>query len=149
MEDPRPKLQAAMKEAMKSKDKVRLNVIRMARNAIKQIEIDTREDLSVEDAAAILQKEAKTRQEAIDEALKAGRDDLAEQGKFELAILEEFLPEQLSREEITVLVQEAIEQTGAISPKEMGKVMGALMPKVKGKADGKLVSAVVRELLGE
>ena len=148
MEDPVPKLQAALKEAMRNKDVVRRNVIRMALNAIKQVEIDTRKELGAEDVAAILQKEAKTRRESIDEMLKAGRDDLAEQGPPPLTMLEEFLPQQLSREEIEVLAQEAIKQTGAISLKEMGKVMGALMPKVKGQADGKLVNEVVRELLG-
>ena len=78
---------------------------------------------------------------------KAGRTDLADNEKYELGLIEEFLPKQLSRDEVAVLVREAIDQTGVTSAKEMGKLMGALMPKVKGLADGKLVNDVVRELL--
>jgi uncharacterized protein YqeY len=147
MDDPKVKLQAALKEAMINKDVTRRDVIRMLTSAIKQVEIDTRKDLTPEDSVAILQKEAKKRRESIDEAEKVGRTDLAEQEKIELAILEEFLPTQLSREQVTALVREAIAQTGVTSSKEMGKLMGVLMPKVKGLADGKMVNEVVRELL--
>jgi len=147
MEDPRSKLKAALKEAMKNKDASRRGVIRMALNAIKQQEIDSQNDLSAEDATAILQKEAKKRREIVEEMAQAGRDDLAEKEKSELAILEEFLPQQLSREQIQTLAQDVIEQTGASSTKDMGKVMGALMSRVKGQADGKIVNEVVRELL--
>jgi uncharacterized protein len=147
MDDPKVKLQAALKEAMINKDVTRRDVIRMLTSAIKQVEIDTRKDLTPEDSVAILQKEAKKRRESIDEAEKVGRTDLAEQEKIELAILEDFLPTQLSREQVTALVREAIAQTGVTSSKEMGKLMGVLMPKVKGLADGKMVNEVVRELL--
>jgi len=147
MDDPKVKLQAALKEAMMNKNNERRDVIRMAMSAIKQVEIDSRKELSAEDVVAILQKEVKTRRESIDEKLKAGRADLAEKETSELHILEEFLPKQLSREEIAVLVREAIAQSGATSAKEMGKVMPILMPKVKGLADGKLVNEIVRELL--
>jgi uncharacterized protein YqeY len=147
MDDPKAKLQTALKEAMVGKDNMRRDVIRMMMSAIKQVEIDTRKELTPEDVVGILQKEAKKHRESIDEAEKVGRIELAEQEKTELRILEEFLPRQLSREEITALAREAIEQTGVASPKEMGKLMGVLMPKVKGLADGKLVNEVVRELL--
>jgi hypothetical protein len=147
MDDPRPKLQTALKEAMVNKDNVRRDVIRMTLNALKQVEVDTRQELSAEEAMNILQKEAKKRRESIDEAEKAGRTTLADQEKLELGILEEFLPKQLSRQEIESLAREAIAQTGAASANDMGKVMGALMPKVKGVADGKMVNQVVRELL--
>jgi uncharacterized protein YqeY len=147
MDDPRPKLQTALKEAMVNKDSTRRDVIRMTLNALKQVEVDTRQELSAEEALNILQKEAKKRRESIDEAEKAGRVTLADQEKVELTILEEFLPQQLSRQEIESLAREAIAQTGAASANDMGKVMGALMPKVKGVADGKLVNQVVRELL--
>jgi uncharacterized protein YqeY len=149
MEDPRPKLQAALKEAMVKKDNTRRDVIRMALSAIKQLEVDSQKELAAEDVVAILQKEAKTRRESIDEKQKAGRGDMAEQELAELHILESFMPEQLSREAILALAQEAVAQTGAASPKDMGKVMGLLMPKVKGKADGNLVNQVVRELLNQ
>ncbi len=147
MEDPKAKLQAALKEAMVNKDNERRDVIRMVMSAIKQVEVDSKKTLGAEDVVAILQKEAKTRRESIDEQQKAGRADLAEQEIHELRILESFMPEQLSREAILALAQDAVAQTGAASVKDMGKVMGVLMPKVKGKADGNLVNQVVRELL--
>ena len=147
MDDPRPKLQAALKEAMVNKDNTRRDVIRMSLNALKQVEIDTQKHLSAEEALAVLQKEAKKRRESIDDAEKAGRSEVADREKMELSILEEFLPKQLSREQIEALAREAIAQSGATSANDMGKVMGVLMPKVKGQADGKLVNQVVRELL--
>jgi uncharacterized protein YqeY len=148
MDDPREKLNEALKEAMRSKDNQRRDVIRFALSAIKQVEVDTRKPVTPEDALAILQKEVKKRRETIDEAQKGGRADLADREKAELAVLEAFLPKGLSREEIIVLVKDAIAQTGATSTKEMGKVMGVLMPKVKGLADGALVNQIVREHLG-
>lgn len=145
MEDPRPQLQDALKEAMKNRDSQRRDVIRLAQSAIKQVEIDTRKELSAEDVVAILQKEAKMRRETIDEMRGAGRDVAAEEA--ELSILESFLPQQLSREEIARLAQQAIDEVGAQSSQDMGKVMGKLMPQVRGRADGNVVNQVVRELL--
>lgn len=147
MDDLKARLQTALKEAMTNKDNLRRDVIRMMLSAIKQVEVDTRKELTAEDMIAVLQKEAKKRRESIDEAEKAGRGAIAEQEKAELAILESFLPRQLSRDEIRTIVEETIAQTGVTSAKEMGKLMGALMPKVKGLADGKLVNEIVRELL--
>jgi uncharacterized protein YqeY len=147
MSDPKAALQTALKQAMVNKDNTRRDVIRLLTSAIKQVEVDTRKELSPEEVMTVLQKEAKKRRETIDEAEKAGRIELAAAEKQELAILEEFLPKQLSRDEIAVLVREAIAQTGVTSAKEMGKLMGVLSPKVKGLADGKLVNEVVRELL--
>lgn len=149
MEDPRIQLQADMKEAMRTKDRQRLTVIRMALNAIKQEEIDSRETISAEDATAILMREAKKRRESIAEAEKVDRPDLAAEEKQELAILEVYLPQQLSEAEITELVKAAIAESGATSPKQMGDIMRILMPKVKGQADGKLVNQIVRSLLLE
>ncbi|NWG15704.1 MAG: GatB/YqeY domain-containing protein [Chloroflexi bacterium] len=147
MDDPKAKLQAALKEAMASKDSARRDAIRLVMSAIKQVEVDERKELSADEVYGVLQKEAKKRRESIDEMEKAGRADLAAQEKFELDILEAFLPRQLSREEVAALARDTIAQTGASSVKEMGKVMAVLMPKVKGLADGKLVNDVVRELL--
>jgi len=149
MENPRVQLQAALKEAMVNKDNARRDVIRMVMSAIKQVEVDSKKALGPEEVVGILQKEAKTRRESIDEKQRAGRADLAEQEMQELHILESFMPEQLSREAILALAQDAVAQTGAASVKDMGKVMGILMPKVKGKADGNLVNQVVRELLNQ
>ncbi len=147
MEEPKVQLQTALKSAMINKDVVRRDVIRGLLSAVKQVEIDSQKTLNAEDTISILQKEAKKRRESIDEALKVGRSEIADQEKIELAIIEGFLPTQLSREQVAIFVQETIAQTGVTSPKEIGKLMGALMPKVKGLADGKLVNEVVRELL--
>lgn len=147
MNDPKVKLQSALKEAMANKDAARRDTLRLLMSALKQVEIDERRELSAEDVYGILQKEAKKRRESVDEMEKAGRPALADNEKRELGIIEEFLPKQLSRDEVAALAREAIAQSGATSSREMGKVMSVLMPKVKGLADGKLVNDVVRELL--
>ncbi len=147
MTDLKAALTAALKEAMTAKDNVRRDAIRFLQSAIKQVEIDTRKELSQEDMLGIVQKELKKRKESLDELTKVGRTEEATAAQNEITIIEAFLPRQLSREEIAVLVNEAIAQTGVTSAKEIGKLMGALMPKVKGLADGKLVNDVVRELL--
>lgn len=147
MEDPRPKMQDALKRAMLEKDNQRRDVLRMTINAFKQVEVDERRELSAEDAVTILQREIKKRNDSIDEARKAGRHDIADSEAAELKLIEGFMPQQLSREEIVALVQDAVAKTGASSAKDMGKVMGVLMPQVKGRADGKLVNEVVRDAL--
>jgi uncharacterized protein YqeY len=147
MEDPRPQMQEALKKAMIEKDALRRDVLRTVLSEFKQAEIDGKKTLTPEESVAILQREIKKRRESADEARKAGRDDVADSAEAEIAVIEAFLPTQLSRDQIEALAREAIAQTGASSPKEMGKVMGALMPKVKGVADGKLVNDIVRELL--
>ncbi len=138
-----------MKQAMKDKEsgKLRLSVIRMARANIKNIEIDEKRELNDDEVLAVLMKEVKMRQDSLEEFTKAGREELAEQAKQEIAILRKYLPEQLSDEELKALVEEAVAETGAAGPKDMGKVMAALMPKTKGRADGKRINTMVRELL--
>lgn len=147
MDDVKAKLSEALKAAMVAKDTARRDVIRLMQSAVKQIEVDERKTLTNEEVLTILQKEVKKRRESAEEARKASRVDIAEGEEAEIAIIEQFLPQQLSRAEIEVLVRDAIAQTGATSAKEMGKVMGVLMPKTKGVADGKLVNEVVRSLL--
>ncbi|MFW5709262.1 MAG: GatB/YqeY domain-containing protein [Chloroflexota bacterium] len=147
MEDPRPQLQAALKDAMKNKDNARRDVIRQLSSAIKQAEVDTQQELNAEDVVDILQKEAKRRRESIADYEKAGRDDLVQAEQFELTVIEDFLPRQFSEEEITAIVKEVIAEVGAESAKDMGKVMGPVMARVRGQADGKLVNKVVREQL--
>lgn len=144
---PKAQLQADLKEAMKSGDDLRKTVIRGVMAAIKNAEVDKREELEEAEAHVILKKEVKMRHESMDEAKGAGRDDLVAGLVAELEILEPYLPAQLPREEIEKLAKAAIEEAGATSPKDTGNVMKALMPKLKGQADGKLVSEVVRELL--
>lgn len=140
------KINEALKEAMKSKDNALRDTIRQLQAAFKQVEVDTRKELSEENEMDILLKEAKKRRESIDELGKAGRDTAEE--VYELGVIESFLPKQMSEDEIRALVKEAIAETGATTQKDMGKVMGKLNPQTKGKADGKLVSQIVKEALG-
>jgi uncharacterized protein YqeY len=145
---PKEQIQQNLKEAMKSGDTRRREVLRLMMAAFKQVEVDQRKDLSEDDMISILTSEAKKRREAIEEMEKAGRSELAEQEKYELGVIEEYLPRQLSREEIEKLVREAVQEVGATTPKDMGKVMKVLMPRVRGQADGKLVNSIVMEILG-
>ena len=143
------KLTADMKEAMKAREegRQRLGVIRLVRGAIRQREIDGQRELDDEAVLSVISKEVKQRRDAIEEFQKGGRDDLVRQNEAEIAILVEYLPQQMTEDEVRSAVQEAIAATGASTPKDMGKVMKELMPKVKGRADGKLVNQIVRERL--
>lgn len=141
-------LQTALKDAMKAGDKDRRNTIRLLQSAIKQVEIDSRNELDNAAVMKILQKEAKKRREAIDELEAAGRRGDADSERFELAVIKDFLPRQLTAAELKPIVQAAIVETGATSMKQMGQIMKMVMPKVNGLADGKQVNAIVRELLG-
>ena len=145
--DLKTQLTDAMKESMKSGDKVRKNTVTMALAAIKQVEIDRRITLDEPAILGILQKEIKMRKEALEEAKKAGREDLAKDAQTEIAVLTAFLPAGLGGDELRALVQAAIAETGASAPADMGKVMKALLPKVAGRAPGDQVSAMARELL--
>ncbi len=136
-----------MKEAMKSHDKDRLAVIRMVRGAIRQQEIDGQKELSDEDVIAVMSKEIKMRKDSIEEFKKGGREDLIAKTQAEIDVLMPYMPAQLSEDEVRELVKAAVAETGAATPKDMGKVMGVLMPKVKGRADGKLVNTLVRSML--
>jgi len=136
-----------MKEAMRAKDKVRLSTIRMINSLIKNAEIEKRGELTDDEIIQLLMKYAKQRKEAIEMYEKGGRQDLVEKEKAELAVVESYLPKQMSEEEIRELVKEVIEATGASSPKDIGKVMQHVMPKVKGRADGSVVNKIVREML--
>lgn len=142
-------LTADMKQAMKDREagKLRLNVIRMVRSSIRNLEIDGKKELNDEEVLGVLAKEVKMRQDSLEEFVKAGREELIAQVKEELVILQRYLPEQLGDEELRGLVSEAIASVKALGPKDMGKVMAALMPKTKGRADGKRVNALVREFL--
>ena len=141
-------LTADMKDAMKNHDKDRLSVIRMVRGAIRQAEIDGgHTELDDEAVIGVISKEVKMRKDSIDEFQKGGREDLVAKTQAEIDVLKPYLPAQLSEEEVRALVKEAVEKTGAKTPKDMGRVMGMLMPKVKGRADGKMVYTIVRSML--
>jgi len=141
------KIAEDLKEAMREKDILRVNTLRMIIAAIKNYEVEKMRQASDDDVMVVLTKEAKRRKEAIEEYEKYGRSDLAEKEKRELEIIESYLPKQLTEEEIREIVMKTIEEVGATSIRDLGKVMGAVMPKLKGKADGKLVNNIVREML--
>ncbi|KRL92248.1 GatB/YqeY domain-containing protein [Limosilactobacillus equigenerosi] len=136
-----------MKTAMKAKDKATLSVVRMLKAAVTNEQINLGHDLTADEEATVLSREYKQRKESLAEFENAGREDLIEQAKHELSVVEKYLPEQLSEAEVKAIVTKAIEQTGAESMKDMGKVMGVVMPQVKGKADGKLVNETVKAAL--
>jgi len=143
------KITSGWKDAMKSGDTVRRDTLSSLRAALKNGEINARGGASFDSAAeqAVVEKEAKKRRESIEEYGKVGRHDLADKERAELAIIAEFLPEQLTPDELAALVREVVASTGAASPRDMGKVMGVLVPRIAGRADGKIASALVRDLL--
>ncbi len=136
-----------VKNAMRSKDKPRLGVLRLITAAIKQREVDERIELTDDDVTVILDKMTKQRRESISQFEQADRQELADQEKFEIEIIKEYLPEQLSEEEIVKLVQEAISSSGASEMKDMGKVMGLLKPQLQGRADMGSVSGLIKKQL--
>jgi len=136
-----------VKAAMKAKDKARLGVLRLITAAIKQREVDERITLNDEQVLAVLEKMVKQRKDSIDQYEKAGRDELAQQEAFEIGIIQEYMPEQLSDAEIDALISEAIRSSGAESMKDMGKVMGLLKPKLAGRADMGAVSGKIKAKL--
>jgi uncharacterized protein YqeY len=136
-----------LKDSQKSRDAVRVSVIRMLKAAIKNREVDKRGELTDEEFLQAVNSQVKTRKEAIEEFKKAGRTELVEKEEQELKILTEYLPEPLTEGEISGLVEAAIKETDAAGPKDMGKVMKILMPQILGRADGKLVSQMVKDTL--
>ena len=141
------KLMADMKEAMKSKNKVNKDVITMVRAAIKQREVDDRKELNDADVIDIIAKQIKQKKDSIPDFEKGNRQDLIDLTNQEIKILLEYLPPQLSDEELDSIVQKAIEQTGAQTKKDLGKLMALIMPQVKGKADGKHVNEIVAKYI--
>ena len=143
------RLEEDMKNAMRAREsgKLRLSVIRMARSSMKNLEIDEKRELNEDEVLAVLVKEVKMRKDSLEEFVKADRKDLIDLTQQELDILMEYMPKQLTTDEIRTLVSDTIKQLGASSPKDMGKVMASLAPQVKGRADGKEVSNIVKELL--
>lgn len=136
-----------MKLAMKSGNKVELDTIRILRAQMKTAAIDKKDDLDESEQIQVLQREAKKRREAIDLYEKGNRDDLVKKETAELDIISNYLPEQLSDEEIDKIIHEEISSLQVTDSKDMGRVMGAIMPKLKGKSDGKIVQKKVQEYL--
>ncbi len=148
METPlKQKLTDDLRKAQKDRDECRLSVIRMALAAIHNAEIAKRASLEETDVLGIVAKEAKQRKESIEAFKQGNRPDLVAREEAELLILQEYLPEQISRDDIVATARQVIQETGVCSLKDKGKVMGKLIPQLKGKAEGQLINAVVTELL--
>jgi uncharacterized protein len=145
--DTRQKLDAELKDAMRAGDEMRKQNVRMVMSAIRLQEVEKGARLDDAGVISIVQKELKSRFESMEDAKKANRPDLIERAQIEMKFLESFLPKQLSEDELAVLVKQAISETGAAGPADMGKVMKALMPKVQGVTTGDQVSKMVKKLL--
>ena len=144
----REKIDTDTKEALKSGAKDKLSTLRMLNAALKNKQIDKRRSLTEEEVFETVRSLIKQRKDSIEQFAKGGRQDLVEKETAEVAVLEVYLPQQLSREEIEVMVRDAVAQTGAQGARDMGKVMKALIPMVGGRADGKLISELVKNALG-
>jgi uncharacterized protein YqeY len=140
-------LQNALKDAMRANDDLRKRTLRMALSAIRLAEVDKGRQLDEQEILSILQKEVKTRQEAIDEARGANRPQLEADAQAEIEVLQEYLPQPLTQEELEAMARQAVDEVGATSQREMGQVMKVLVPRLQGKATGKQASEVVRKLL--
>ena len=141
------KLKDDLKSEMKEKDAVRKNVVQLIKSGVLQIEKDKQITLDDEGVLDVIAKQLKQRRDSLPDYEKSGREDLIAQLKREMELLMEYLPAQLTHEELEAIVKEAVETTGAVSIKDMGKVMAAVMPKTKGRADGKEINAIARGLL--
>ena len=142
------KLTDDLKQAMRSGDEIRRSVIRLVMAAIKNTEIARQASLDDGDVLGVIAKEARQRRESIESFKQGNRQDLVDKEEAELAVLNEYLPRQMTRDEIVAEVRRVIEQTGAQGPQDKGKVMPKLISELKGKADGRALNEVVTELLG-
>jgi len=138
-----------LKDALRNKRTLELNVLRMLQSAIRNQDIDNKGELNDDQVIQVISSEIKKRKDSVEEYKKVGREDAAETEEKEIEILMNYMPEQLSEEDIEASVQNAIQQSGAKSSKDLGQVMKIVMPELKGKADGKLINRIVREKLGE
>ncbi len=145
----RERINEDIKDAMRARDELRKTTLRMALSALKLGEIEKREPLDEKEMLAVLQREVKARREAIADAQKAQRPDLIEHAEAEMKILSVYLPQGFSPEELEQIVRETIDEVGAASMNDMGKVMKAVMPKVRGRADGGEVNQIVRAVLNQ
>jgi uncharacterized protein YqeY len=136
-----------LKMAMKSGEKLRLSVIRMVRAKIKNAEIEKRDGLDDGEVLKVITRDVKQHKESITAFKDGNRPELAEKEEAELAILMEYMPQQMSRDEVVAIIKQVIEETGAAGPQDKGKVMGKIMAQVSGKADGKEVNQIVMDLL--
>lgn len=146
-QDLKAQLKDAVKAAMRAKQKERLTAIRMIQAEIKRIEVDERIEIDDARVLSLLDKMCKQRRDASQQYLDAGREELAAQENFEIAVIQEFLPAQLSEDEINTLIEDAVASTGASSMQDMGKLMGVLKPQLQGRADMGAVSKLIKARL--
>ena len=143
------KLADDLKSAMKDKNVIRKNVVQMVRAGILQIEKDNKVTLDDEGVLDVIAKQLKQRRDSLPDYEKSGREDLIAELKAEMDVLMEYLPKQLTRDELEEIVGQAVEATGASSMKDMGKIMAEVMPKVKGRADGKMINEIAKAMLNK
>ena len=141
------KLQEDLKSSRKNKDAIKKSVITLIRSSIKQYEVDNRVELQDDEIVDLIAKQLKQTRDSREEFAKAGRDDLVSKAEAEIEVLKEYLPQQLSEEELNEIVISTISEVGATSMKDMKKIMTSIMPKVKGRADGKLINELVKKNL--
>ena len=149
MSDLHERLRADLKQAMRDRDAMRRDTIRLVEAAIKNVEIEQRSELSDADVLTVVRKQIRQREESIEQFRAAGRDELADVEAAEMAVLQEYAPALMTRDDVVAAARTAIEQAGAAGSGDKGKVMGPLMAALRGKADGRLVNEVVTELLGD
>jgi len=137
-----------MKVAMRDKDVIKKNTVQMARSAVLQVEKDSRITLDDDGVLDIIAKEVKKRRDSLPEFEKSGRQELIDNLKTEIEVLMQYLPKQLTEEELEAIVKQAVQDTGASSAKDMGRIMQEVMPKVKGRADGRMINQIAKKILG-
>jgi uncharacterized protein YqeY len=141
------KLDDDLKTALKASESLKVSVLRMTKAALKNRQIDKREELSEDDIISVILTLTKQRKESIEQFSRGGREDLAEKERQELSILQSYMPRQLTKEELDTIIIEAIKESSSKGTKDLGKVMRLVMPRVKGTADGKIVNQRVKDLL--
>ena len=143
------KIEIDLKEALKSKDQIKVSTLRLLKSAIGYLAIEKKDDLKDDDVISVIKKQVKQRKDSIEGFKKGNREDLAQKEESELKILKAYLPEEITPEVLSAIIDEAISETGASTPRDMGMVMKAVMAKTKGLADGKIVSSIVNEQLSK
>ena len=143
------KIEIDLKEALKSKDQIKVSTLRLLKSAIGYLAIEKKDDLKDDDVISVIKKQVKQRKDSIEGFKKGNREDLAQKEEVELKILKAYLPEEITPEALSAIIDEAINETGANTPKDMGMVMKAVMAKTKHSADGKVISSIVNEKLSK
>ena len=143
------KIETDLKDALKSKDQIKVSTLRLLKSALGYLAIEKKDDLKDDDVISVIKKQVKQRKDSIEGFKKGNREDLAQKERSELEILKVYLPKEITPEALSAIIDEAINETGASTPKDMGMVMKAVIAKTKGSADGKTLSSIVNEKLNK